>query len=61
MTEHKNGPDDRDDREIHIEDDDARAASSPGIVRYVLLFSMALAVIAMTLVWIIPALTGTAD
>jgi len=49
------------DEEIHIEDDDARAASSPGILRYVLLFSTGLAIIAMTLVWIIPALTGAAD
>ncbi|MGB3710269.1 MAG: hypothetical protein WA985_01115 [Erythrobacter sp.] len=57
MAHEQRGPDD----EIHIEDDDARAASSPGILRYVLLFSTALAVIAMTLVWIIPALTGAAE
>ncbi|MEO1221481.1 MAG: hypothetical protein AAFY42_09035 [Pseudomonadota bacterium] len=46
------------DNAIHIEDDDARAASSPGILRYVLAISLLLAVIAMSLVWIIPALYG---
>ncbi|MDY7098413.1 MAG: hypothetical protein SXU28_09780 [Pseudomonadota bacterium] len=43
---------------IHIEDDDARAASTPGILRYILGFSLLLAVIAMSAVWIIPALWG---
>lgn len=43
---------------IHIEDDDARAASTPGVLRYVLAFSLLLAVIAMSLIWIIPALYG---
>jgi len=51
----------RPDEEVHIEDDDARAGSTPGVLRYVLLFSTALAIIAMTLVWVIPALTGAAD
>ncbi|WP_298469096.1 hypothetical protein [uncultured Erythrobacter sp.] len=46
------------DEAIHIEDDDARAASTPGILRYVLGISLFLAVIAMSLVWIIPALYG---
>ena len=45
-----------DDDAVHIEDDDARAASTPGILRYVLAISLRLAVIAMSLVWIIPAL-----
>lgn len=44
--------------EIHIDSDDARAGSTPHIVRYVLGFSLALAVIAMTAVWLIPALSG---
>ncbi len=47
-----------DDGAIHIEDDDARGASTPGILRYVLAISLLLAVIAMSLVWIIPALYG---
>jgi len=46
------------DEAIHIEDDDARAASTPGILRYVLGISLFLAVIAMSLVWILPALYG---
>ncbi len=46
------------DDEIHIEDDDARAASTPGILRYVLGISLFLAVVAMSLVWILPALYG---
>ena len=49
------------DEEIHIEDDDARAASTPGIMRYVLGISLLLAVIAMTIVWLIPALSGAAN
>lgn len=46
------------DQAIHIEDDDARGASTPGVLRYVLAFSLLFAVIAMSLVWIIPALYG---
>ena len=41
---------------IHIEDDDARAASTPGVMRYVLAISLLLAIIAMSAIWIIPAL-----
>jgi len=48
---------DQDDA-THIEDDDARGASTPGILRYILAFSLLFAVIAMSLVWIIPALYG---
>ncbi|MEE4201883.1 hypothetical protein [Erythrobacter sp.] len=44
------------DNEVHIEDDDARAASTPGILRWILGISLVLAVVAMSLVWIIPAL-----
>lgn len=46
------------DNEVHIEDDDARGASAPGIVRYVLAISLLLAVIAMTMVWVVPAIWG---
>lgn len=48
---------DKDDR-VHIEDDDARAASTPGILRYILGISLLLAVIAMSLIWIIPAIAA---
>lgn len=49
--------------EIHTETDDARAGSTPGVMRYVLGISLALAVIAMSAVWIIPSLSqgGTVD
>jgi hypothetical protein len=48
-----------DDKGIHIEDDDARAGETPGVMRWVLGISMLLAVIAMTLVWVIPAMMET--
>ena len=41
---------------IRIHEDAARGAVSNTGLRYVLAFSLALAVIAMSLVWIIPAL-----
>ena len=47
-----------DKEEIHIEDDDAMAAVKVGAMRWVLGISLAAAVIAMTLVWIIPAIYG---
>lgn len=46
------------DGAIHIKGDNARGASTPGVLRYVLAFSLLFAVIAMSLVWIIPALYG---
>lgn len=44
------------DEAIHVEDDDARGARTTGAMRYVLGISLALAVIAMTLVWVVPAI-----
>lgn len=44
--------------EIHIEDDDARAAVSHTGLRWVLGISLFAAVVAMSAVWIIPALFG---
>ncbi|MEO0463294.1 MAG: hypothetical protein AAF127_09195 [Pseudomonadota bacterium] len=44
------------DEAIHVEDDDARGAHTTGAMRYVLGISLALAVIAMTLVWVVPAI-----
>lgn len=46
------------DGRVHIEDDDARAASTPGKLRYILAISLVLAVVAMSLIWIIPAIYG---
>ena len=50
MTENPN--------EIHIEDDDARAAHTTGHMRYVLGIGLLLAIILMSMVWIVPALWG---
>ena len=49
------------DEEIHIEDDEARGGSTPGIMRYILAISLLLAVIAMSVIWLVPALTGAAN
>ncbi|MEL7446319.1 MAG: hypothetical protein AAGK02_10955 [Pseudomonadota bacterium] len=46
------------DEEIHIEDDDARAAHTTGHMRYVLGIGVILAIIAMSAAWIVPALYG---
>lgn len=46
------------DEAIHIEDDDARAAVTNTGMRWVLGIGLFLAVIAMSLVWIVPALYG---
>lgn len=43
---------------IHIEDDHARAGQTPGVVRRVLAVSLGITVIAMSAVWIVPALWG---
>lgn len=42
--------------EVHVETDDARGGSTPHVTRWVLGVSLTLAVIAMSAVWIIPAL-----
>lgn len=46
------------DGEIHIFDDEARAAAGNTGLRWVLGVGLLLAIIAMTLVWVVPALTG---
>lgn len=46
------------DEAIHIEDDDARAAVSNTNLRWVLAIGLLLAIIAMSAVWIVPALTS---
>jgi hypothetical protein len=42
--------------EVHLEDDEARGGSTPHIVRYVLIVSLALAILAMSVIWITRAL-----
>lgn len=46
------------DEAIHIEDDDARAAVTNTNLRWVLAIGLLLAIIAMSAVWIVPALTS---
>ena len=41
--------------EVHIETDEARGASTPHIVRYVLAISLLLAIAALTLIWVLGA------
>lgn len=53
-------------QEVHLDKQEARSGSTPGVVRYVLLISLTLAIIAMAAIWITGALTtpetgGTAD
>ncbi|MFC3097977.1 hypothetical protein [Alteraurantiacibacter palmitatis] len=43
--------------EVHIETEEARAGESTGIMRWVLGISLTLAVVAMSVVWLIPALS----
>ena len=38
--------------EIELQPDEARAGSTPHIVRYVLAISLSLAIIALTIIWI---------
>ena len=47
----------REGEEIHVDTEEARAGESTGGMRYVLGISLALAIVALSLVWIIPALT----
>ena len=45
-------------QEVHLDQNEARAGSTPRIVRYVLLISITLAIIALSAVWIIGAANG---
>jgi hypothetical protein len=45
------------DRSPRIDETDAKAGSNEGVVRWVLLISLALAIIAMTVIWVTGALT----
>ena len=42
----------RQGEEVHIETNEARGGSTPHIVRYVLIISLLLAIIAMSAIWI---------
>jgi hypothetical protein len=45
------------DGEIHMDTDEARGGSTPNIVRWVLGIGLLLAIVGMSLAWIIPAAT----
>ena len=47
----------REGEEVHIETDEARGGSTPGIMRYVLVISLVLAVAALSLIWIFGAVS----
>ena len=42
--------------EVHVDTDEARGGSTPNVVRWVLAISLLLAVVAMSAIWIIPAM-----
>jgi hypothetical protein len=45
------------DRETQIDQTDAKGGSREGVVRWVLLISLSLAIVAMTVIWVTGALT----
>lgn len=45
------------DRQISVDETDARAGSNDGVVRWVLLISLTLAIIALTAIWVTGALS----
>jgi hypothetical protein len=47
----------RQGEEVHVTTAEARGGSTPHIVRYVLMFSLVLAILALSAVWIIGATT----
>ncbi|WP_313440363.1 hypothetical protein [Novosphingobium sp.] len=47
--------------EIHVDKTDARAGATPNVVRYVLLISLVLAVVAMSAIWIFGAVKAPDD
>jgi hypothetical protein len=44
-------------QEVHLDTEEARGGETSGVMRYVLLISLALAVIAMTAIWLTGAFT----
>ncbi|CDO35752.1 MULTISPECIES: hypothetical protein [Novosphingobium] len=47
--------------EVHLDTEEARGGSTPHIVRYVLLASLALAILAMSAIWITRAVSERPD
>jgi hypothetical protein len=44
-------------QEVHLDKEEARSGETSGVVRYVLLISLVLAIVAMAVVWMTGALT----
>lgn len=47
--------------EVHVSEDEARSGSTPHIVRYVLIISITLAIVALSAIWITGALSSADD
>ncbi|WP_395391666.1 hypothetical protein WBP07_13240 [Novosphingobium sp. BL-8A] len=47
--------------EVHLDKTEARAGATPGVVRYVLLIGLILAIAALSLIWIVPATQAPKD
>ena len=47
--------------EVHVSTDEARSASTPHIVRYVLLISLVLAIVALSAIWMMGAASAPQD
>ncbi|SFG15713.1 hypothetical protein SAMN05518801_108153 [Novosphingobium sp. CF614] len=48
-------------QEVHLNKEEARAGYTPRIVRYVLLVSLALAIVALSAIWITSAVSSRDD
>ena len=48
---HKNGD------EVHLDAEEARSGATPGVMRYVLLISLALAILVLSALWISKAIS----
>ena len=44
--------------EVHVDETEASGGSKEGVVRYILAISLVLAIVVLSLVWIVPALTN---
>ena len=49
------------DGEIHIDEEDVSGGSKEGVVRWILGIGLLLAIVAMSLIWIIPAMTQSEE
>ena len=47
--------------EVHVTEDEARGGSTPHILRYVLIISLVLAIVALSIIWMTGALVSSDD